>query len=59
MYEESFDGITFDLSDIERPMLRSLIFGRLISPKGDELGHMFLLNTNRKPYMGSQMHAYM
>ncbi len=32
-------------------------FRRLISCKGAELGHVVLLNANRKPYMGSQMHA--
>ena len=36
--------ITFDLSDLERSMSRSLRFGKLISRKGAELGHMLLLN---------------
>ena len=40
------------LSDSERSKLRSLIF-RSISHKGEELGHMLLLNINRKSYMGS------
>ena len=38
-------------------MLRSLRFRKLtcISRKGAELGHMLLLNSNRKPYMESPM----
>ncbi len=47
--------ITFDLSDLERSMSRSFRFSKLISYKGTELGHMLLLNINRKPYMGSPM----
>ncbi len=40
-------------------MSRSLRFRRLISRNRAELGHigMLLLNTNRKPHLGSQMHA--
>ncbi len=34
-------------------MPRSLRFRRLISRKGTELGHMLILNTNSKSYMGS------
>ena len=41
------------LSDIERSKSRSLSFRNLISQKGANLGHMLLLNINRKPYMGS------
>ena len=41
------------LSDIERS--RSLRFLTLIFRKRAELGHMLLLNINRKPYMGGQM----
>ena len=44
--------ITFDLSDIERSISRSLRFWRLISRKGAQLGHVLLLNANRKSYMG-------
>ncbi len=33
---------TFDLSDLERSMSRSLIFRRLMSFKGTELGHMLV-----------------
>ncbi len=36
-------------------MSRSLRFRKLISRKGAELGHMLLLNINRKPYMASPM----
>ena len=49
---EFIDVITFHFSDLERSMSRSLRFGRLISRKVDELGHMLLLDTTRKPYMG-------
>ena len=49
------DVITFDLSDIERSVSRSVRFWRLTPRKGAELGHMLLLNTNRKPYMWSPM----
>ena len=44
-------------NDLERLMSRLIRFWRPIigqSRKGAELGHMLLLNTNRKPYMGSQ-----
>ncbi len=43
------------LSDLERSNSRSLRIQSLISCKGAELGHMLLLNINRKAYMGSQM----
>ncbi len=36
------------LSDLERSISRSLRFQRFISHKAAELGHMLLLNTNRK-----------
>ena len=42
------------LSDIESSISKSLIFQKLISRKGAELGHMLQLNINRKPYMGVQ-----
>ncbi len=41
------------LSDLERSKSRSLKFRKLIFRKGAELGHMLLLNINRKAYMGS------
>ncbi len=47
---ESIDVITFDFNDLERSMSRSLIFGRLISRKGADSGHMLLLNTNKKSH---------
>ena len=53
MYGESIGVIAFDLSDLERSMSRSLRFQRPISRKATELGHMLLLNTSRKSYMGS------
>ncbi len=43
----------FYLSELERSLSRSLRFQRLISRKAAELGHMLLLNTNRKSYVGS------
>ncbi len=38
-------AITFDFSKLERSMSRSLRFGRLISHKDAELGHVLLLDT--------------
>ncbi len=52
MYGESIGVITFDFSDLERPMSRSLRFRSNKSPKEAELGHMLLLNINRKVCMG-------
>ncbi len=49
----STGAITFDFSDLERSVLRSLRFERLISRKGDGLSHVLVLNTNRKSHMGS------
>ncbi len=43
------------LSALERLKSRSLGFRTLISCKGAELGHMLLLNINRKAYMGTPM----
>ncbi len=43
------------MSDLERSSSRSLRFWNLISCKGAELGHMLLLNINRKAYMESPM----
>ena len=48
---ESNSVITFDLSDLEGAMSRSLRFGRLISHIGAKIDHMLLLKSNRKPYM--------
>ncbi len=48
-------AVTFDLSDVERSMLKSLRFLKLISRKKAQLGHMLLLNINRKPYRESPM----
>ena len=53
MYGESVGVITFDFSDLERPMSGSLAFQRLISRKGAELGDVLLLDTNRKLHTGS------
>ncbi len=50
--------ITFDLSDLDRSMSRSLRFGRLISHKGGKIGNMLLLNSNRKPYMRVKWYDY-
>ena len=47
--------ITFDPSGLERSISGSLRFRKLTSRKGAELGHMLLLNINRKHYMGSPM----
>ncbi len=43
------------LSDLERSVSRSLRFQSIMSRKGAELGHMLLLNINRKPFMWSQV----
>ncbi len=51
----SVSVIIFEFSDLERSMSRPLKFWKLISRKGAELGHMLLLNINRKPHMGSPM----
>ncbi len=40
--------IIFDLSDLERSLSRSLRFRTLISFKAAALGHMLVLNINRK-----------
>ncbi len=53
MYVESIGAIAFDFRELERSLLRSLRFGRLISRKGSELGHVLLLDTNRKSHMES------
>ncbi len=45
--------ITFDLSDLERLISKSLRFQRLISHNAAELGQILLLNINRKSFMGS------
>ncbi len=49
---ESNDMITFDFTDIEKTISMPLSFSRLISRKRAVLGHVVLLNTNRKSYMG-------
>ncbi len=41
------------LRGLERSISRSLRFERLIPHKSAELGHMLLLNANRKSYTGS------
>ncbi len=46
-------NFTFDCSDLEMPLSRSLRFRRLKSFKGSELGYMLLLDTNRKSHMDS------
>ena len=46
------------LIDLERSKSWSLRFGILISCNGAELGHMLLLNFNRKAYMGSPLCDY-
>ena len=46
-------AIAFDFRELERSLSRSLRFQRLISHKGAELGHMLLLDTNRKTHMES------
>ena len=38
------------LSDLERSKCKSLKFQSLIFRNGAELGHMLLLDINRKPY---------
>ncbi len=43
------------LSDHEESNSRTLRFRSLISCEGAELGHMLLLNINRKAYMESPM----
>ena len=55
IHRESIDTIShLILGDLERSISSSLRFQRLIiSRKGAELGHMLLLNTNRKSYVGS------
>ncbi len=45
--------VKYDGAGLERSMSRSLRFPRLISRKGDEVGHVVLLNTNRKSYIES------
>ncbi len=41
------------LSDLERSISRSLGLQRVVSRKAAELGHVLLLNTNRRSYMVS------
>ena len=52
---ESIRAITFDLSDLDSSVSRSPIFQSLISYKEAELGHMLLLNINRKECMESPL----
>ncbi len=47
------------LSDLERSNSRSVTFQSLISCKGAELGHMLLLNINRKAYKESPMTSHL
>ncbi len=55
IYIQSDDTITYDLECNWRSQSRSIRFRRLISCKGAALGHMLLLNINRKTYMGSTL----
>ena len=55
MYGESICEITFDISDLQKSMSRSLRFLKLISHIGAELDQMLLSKINRKPYMASLM----
>ncbi len=48
MYVDSIGAIAFDFHELERSLSRSLRLGRLISRKGAELDHVFLLDTNKK-----------
>ncbi len=41
------------LCNLEKSKSRLLRFRSIISRKWPEIGHMLLLNTNRKPYMGN------
>ncbi len=47
--------IRFDLSDLDRSRSRSFGCQKLISRNRAELGHMLLLNINRKQCMGGPM----
>ncbi len=49
MYDESIGTITFDFSDLEISMSRSLRFWKPISRKAAELGHVLPLNGLRWP----------
>ncbi len=51
MCGESTSMITFDLSDIEGSMSKSLRFQRLIFRKGAKIDHKLPVNSNRKPYI--------
>ena len=53
MCGESIGVITFDFPNIERPLSRSIRFRSFISRKGSELGHVLLLDPNRKSHMES------
>ncbi len=57
MYGESICAIAFDFRELERSLPRSLRFRRLIFCKGAELGHMSLLNINRKTIYGESIDA--
>ncbi len=46
---------TFDLQLIWKSKSKSLRFRNCISYNAEELGHMLLLNINRKVYIGSQL----
>ncbi len=49
----TFSAIAFDFRELERSLSRSLEgCRRLISRKGAELGHVLLLDTNRKSHYG-------
>ncbi len=51
----SICAITFGLSDLDRSESGSLKFRSIICRKGADLGHMLLLNINRKVCMGSPL----
>ncbi len=55
IYGEPNTMITFDLSGIESRMPKSLRFLKAYIPKGAKIGHMLLLNSNRKTYIGDPM----
>ncbi len=54
MHREYIGTVTFDIECLKGQMQGHLIRS-LISRKGAKLGHILLLNINRKPYKGSPM----
>ena len=49
-------NVSFDFNDLERPSSGSLIYFNPYILQGEEVGHMLLLNTNRKSYIGIQQY---